>query len=65
MGKQVVEHLSVEYVHGLAAFQLKELVDLFGAATGATPHFAYFGAKSMSASRGLTAKLFMYVLDRC
>ena len=34
VGKQVIEHLSVEYVHGLGAFKLKELVDLFGAATG-------------------------------
>ena len=34
VGRQVVEQLSVEYVRDLAAFQAKELTDLFGAATG-------------------------------
>ena len=34
IGKQVVEHLSVENVRDLAAFQAKELINQFGAATG-------------------------------
>ena len=34
IGTQVVEHLSVEYVRDLAAYQAKELIDHFGAATG-------------------------------
>lgn len=34
LGKQVVEQLSVEHVHDLAAFQAKELTDMFGTAVG-------------------------------
>ena len=34
LGKQVVEQLAVEHVCDLAAFQAKELTDLFGTATG-------------------------------
>ena len=44
VGKQVVDQLSVEHVRDLAAFQLKELVDLFGAATGAVPEPAFIDA---------------------
>lgn len=34
LGKQVIDQLSVEYVRDLAAFQAKELIDMFGTATG-------------------------------
>ena len=34
VGAQVIEHLSVEYVRDLAAYQAKELIDMFGTATG-------------------------------
>ncbi len=34
LGKQVVEQLSVEHVRDLAAFQAKELTDMFGTAVG-------------------------------
>ena len=34
LGKQVVEQLSVEHVRGLAAFQARELTDMFGIAVG-------------------------------
>jgi len=32
LGKQVVEQLSVEHVRDLAAYQARELTDMFGAA---------------------------------
>ena len=38
MGKQVVEHLSVKYVRDLAAYQAKELIEMFGTATGNRRH---------------------------
>lgn len=34
VGKHVIKHLSVEYVRDLAAYQAKELTDMFGMATG-------------------------------
>ena len=34
LGKQVVEQLSVELVRDLAAFQARELTDMFGTAVG-------------------------------
>jgi hypothetical protein len=34
LGKQVVEQLSVERVRDLAAFQARELTDMFGTAVG-------------------------------
>ena len=37
----MVEQLSVEHVRDLAAFQAKELTDLFGTATGGSIGFVY------------------------